>query len=75
MEDYGLKINSLKSNAPNKGQFEQLIEFAKYIWGEIQTPIPLWNLIQATEISFVAENNLEWEIFWREFYLNLLERY
>ncbi|GAG39102.1 unnamed protein product, partial [marine sediment metagenome] len=58
LEGYGLKIKEIKSTEPNKGQYEELSEFAKYSKGNIQPPIPLWQMIQATEISFIVNNML-----------------
>ena len=58
LEVYGVKIKELKSIESDKGQYEELIEFAKYLKGETQSPMPLWQLIQATEISFKVEENL-----------------
>jgi predicted dehydrogenase/threonine dehydrogenase-like Zn-dependent dehydrogenase len=48
----GYGIKNLKSSGSDKGYYGELIEFAKYIRGDIQAPIPLWQLIQASEISF-----------------------
>jgi predicted dehydrogenase len=48
----GYGIKKLKSAGSDKGYYGELIEFAKYIKGDIQAPIPLWQLIQASEISF-----------------------
>lgn len=58
LQGYGLKLKETKSNEPNKGQHEELIEFAKYLKGEIQAPIPLWQMIQTTDISFRVEKEL-----------------
>jgi len=58
MEGYGLELEEIKSGEPEKGQYEELIEFAKYVKGEIQAPIPLWQLVQATEISFRVNDAL-----------------
>lgn len=58
LEGYGLRIKEIKSTEPNKGQYEELSEFAKYSKGNIQPPIPLWQMIQATEISFIVNNML-----------------
>ena len=52
LEGYGVKIKALESQEPDKGHREELIEFAKYLKGEIPPPIPLWQMLQATEISF-----------------------
>jgi len=54
-EGYGVKLREIKSTNPDKGQYEELVEFYKYLKGEISSPIPLWQLIQATEISFKVE--------------------
>jgi predicted dehydrogenase len=58
LEGYGVELREIKSAEPNKGQYEELIEFAKYIKGETQAPISLWQLIQATKISFGVEKEL-----------------
>lgn len=58
LEGYGVKLKEMKSLQLNKGQSEGLIEFAKYLKGDIQPPIPLWQLIQTTEISFMVEGIL-----------------
>lgn len=58
LESYGVKLKELKSVEPDKGQYEELKEFAKSLKGEIQLPIPLWQLIQATEISFKVNEAL-----------------
>jgi len=55
MEGYGIKLKEIKSTESKKGHYEELMEFAKYIKGKIQPPIPLWQLIQATQISFSVE--------------------
>jgi len=58
IEGYGLKIKNIKSRSPDKGQYEELLEFAKYLNGDVRAPIPLWQLAQATEISFNVEHEL-----------------
>lgn len=58
LEGYGLNLRKLKSSVPQKGLYEELIEFSKYMKGEIQEPIPLWQLTQATKISFVVGKEL-----------------
>lgn len=55
LEGYGVKIKALESPEPDKGHREELIEFAKYLKGEIPSPIPLWQMIQATELSLRIE--------------------
>ena len=51
----GPKSYELKAKAQNKGHNEELAEFARSIRDEDGFPIPLWQLIQATEISFELE--------------------
>ena len=58
LEFFGMKAKKLETRGPDKGQYEELIEFAKYIKGEIHTPIHLWQMIQATEISFKVNDTL-----------------
>jgi len=55
---YGVKVKSIHSTESDKGQYEELIEFEKYLKGENKSPIPLWQLTQATEISFKVERML-----------------
>lgn len=57
-ECFGVKALKLKTRESEKGQYEELIEFAKYIKGEIHVPIPLWQMIQASEISFKVDQIL-----------------
>jgi len=57
-ECFGVKALKLETRESEKGQYEELIEFAKYIKGEIHAPIPLWQMIQATEISFKVDQIL-----------------
>lgn len=54
----GKKFKGIKKTTPNKGQFEELMEFAKSIQKGCDWPIPLWQQIQATEISFQVERQL-----------------
>jgi predicted dehydrogenase/threonine dehydrogenase-like Zn-dependent dehydrogenase len=54
----GKKFKGIKKSTPNKGQFEELSEFAKAIRNGENWPIPLWQQIQATEISFQVEHQL-----------------
>jgi predicted dehydrogenase len=49
---YGLNLKTIQNPEPDKGQREEMIDFAKFAKGEITPPIPLWQMIQATEISF-----------------------
>ena len=58
LEGYGLRVKEMKSIESNKGQYEELTEFAKYLRGKIHQPVPLWKMIQVTEISFKIEHAL-----------------
>jgi len=58
LECFGVKTLKLKTREPDKGQYEELIEFAKYLKSEIRSPIPLWQMIQATKISFKVNDAL-----------------
>lgn len=55
---YGVKLTSPESKAPEKGQYEELLVLAKAI-KENTNPIPLWQLRQATEVSFIVDNELK----------------
>ena len=52
LEGYGVKLRGVRSVDSKKGEYEELVEFAKYLKGETEMPIPLWQMVQATEISF-----------------------
>ena len=52
LSGYGLTLKDLKSAHSEKGQKEALEAFAEYARSSRQIPIPLWQMIQATEISF-----------------------
>jgi len=58
LEIFGVKIKGLENKIQKKGQYEELIEFAKSIKEGIGYPIPLWQLIQATEVSFEVEEKI-----------------
>jgi predicted dehydrogenase len=58
LKGFGLKVNPLESKEPDKGQYEEIVEFARYLKGEIQPPIPVWQLIQATEIALKVEEHI-----------------
>ena len=52
LSGYGLTLTDLKSAHSDKGQKEALEVFAEYVRNSKQIPIPLWQMIQTTEISF-----------------------
>ncbi len=62
MDDYkkvtvfGSRTKGLDTSVPEKGQLEELREFAASIKNGDGYPIPLWQLIQATEIALAVES-------------------
>jgi len=48
----------METKIQQKGHYEEMIEFAKSIKEGDGYPIPLWQLIQATEISFEVEEKI-----------------
>lgn len=52
------KEKPLATRAADKGQKEELLAFAKAIKGQAEWPIPLWQQVQATRISFEIERLL-----------------
>lgn len=54
----GLKQKPLATRASDKGQKEELAAFARAAKGEIDWPIPLWQQLQATRISFEVDRLL-----------------
>lgn len=55
----GSKGKLLATRASEKGQKEELLAFARAIKGSAEWPIPLWQQLQATRISFAVERLLE----------------
>ncbi|MDP1526057.1 MAG: bi-domain-containing oxidoreductase [Rhodocyclaceae bacterium] len=55
----GLKQEPLKTRSADKGQKEELVAFARAIKGETEWPIPLWQQLQATRISFEVDRLLK----------------
>ncbi len=58
LEVFGARLKGIETRIQQKGQYEELIEFARSIKEGDGYPIPLWQLIQATEISFEVENQI-----------------
>ena len=52
LSGYGFKAAELKSSGPEKGQYEELLAFYEAIRHGDGYPIPLWQLEQATMLSF-----------------------
>lgn len=55
LEYFGVKGKKINSSIPEKGQKEELIEWGNSIRSKSIWPIPFWQLVQATEISFEVE--------------------
>lgn len=55
---YGVNLLKLNNKSPEKGQYEELIEFAKIIRSEDRYSIPLWQLEQSSEISYLVEQEV-----------------
>jgi len=55
---HGARMKGLETTIPHKGQFEELKEFGESIKNSDGYPIPLWQMIQATEISFEVEKQI-----------------
>jgi len=64
LEDYrllkilGAKAKGIETKISDKGQKDELIDFFRAIRDGGEWPIPLWQQIQATEISFQVERQL-----------------
>ena len=54
----GKKYKGIEKSVADKGQLEELSEFARAIQKKKDWPIPLWQQIQATEISLQVEQQL-----------------
>lgn len=55
---YGVRVANIQSNIADKGQYEELVEFAKTVKnGEIYS-IPISKLAETTKISYLVEGEL-----------------
>ena len=56
---HGVKINTIETKISEKGQLEEIEAFADAIKsGLAESPIPLWQQLQAMEISFAVEKQI-----------------
>lgn len=55
---FGARIKGMETRTQQKGLCEQLIEFARDVKEGNGYTIPLWQLVQATEVSFEVEEKL-----------------
>jgi len=58
MKIFGASLKGIQKKVQDKGHYEELVQFAKSIREGEGYPIPLWQLVQATEISFEVERHL-----------------
>lgn len=58
MDVFGIRTKGLQTKISQKGHFEELAAFAKSVRENNGYPIALWQLIQATRISFEAEKKM-----------------
>ena len=58
LEIFGAKMKGMATKIQNKGHYRELIEFAKSIKEGNGYPIPFWQLVQATQISFEVEKKI-----------------
>lgn len=56
---YGVKVVNIESKVSDKGQYEELIEFAKAIRSGEKFPISIWQLEQSTKISFCVDKEVK----------------
>ncbi len=55
LKGYGIKIDEIKTNLSEKGQFEELEILYDTLSGKIDKwPIELWDMVQTTEITFIV---------------------
>jgi hypothetical protein len=59
LKGYGIKIANINNKVSDKGHYEELITFAQAIKDGTKYPIPLWQIEQATKISFAVEAERE----------------
>ena len=58
LKGYGIKMANIHSKLSDKGHYEELIAFAQAIKNGMKYPIPLWQLEQATQISFSVDEEI-----------------
>lgn len=55
LEGYGLKVKSFDLKVANKGQFEEMEAWGKFLQDGGEWPIKLWELEQTTRLSFAVQ--------------------
>lgn len=59
LKGYGIKMANIHSKFSDKGHYEELIAFSQAIKEGTKYPIPLWQIEQATKISFAVEEEMK----------------
>lgn len=59
LKGYGIKMANINSKLSDKGHCEELIAFSQAIKDGTKYPIPLWQIEQATKISFAVEDEIK----------------
>ena len=55
MKGYGVKLASIETKGSEKGQLEEIEAFGRAVKEGHETPIPLWQQMQAMQIAFAVE--------------------
>ncbi|EKS4342891.1 bi-domain-containing oxidoreductase [Clostridium botulinum] len=55
---YGVKVENIQSSNSDKGQYEEILEFSKVIKSGENYSIPVWQLEQASKVSYLVEMEL-----------------
>ena len=59
LKGYGIKMANINSKLSEKGHYEELIAFSQVIKDSTKYPIPLWQIEQATKISFAVDQEIK----------------
>ena len=59
LKGFGIKMANINSKLSDKGHYEELIAFSQAIKDGTKYPIPLWQMEQATKISFAVEEEIK----------------
>jgi predicted dehydrogenase len=59
LKGYGIEMDNINSKFSDKGHCEELSAFAQAIKDGVKYPIPLWQIEQATKISFAVEEEIK----------------
>ena len=59
LKGYGIKIANIHSKLYEKGHYEELIAFAQAVKNGTNYPIPIWQIEQATKISFAVDQEIK----------------